>query len=145
MKKSFNIIFSSFALFTLIACTGFNESKQPSSIQESDSSLAESQMTTEASTLSISSKSTSSISSIELVYYHVTFKNYDETILEEKDVLSGEEAVYEGKTPTKEEDDEFTYEFDGWDKELTSIVSDLVTIAQFKAVSKIDWGPIIWL
>ena len=35
-------------------------------------------------------------------------------------------AYFSGKIPTKEEDDEFTYEFQGWDKEdeLLAVSSD---------------------
>ena len=82
-------------------------------------------------------------SSISPVYYHVVFKNYDEAVLSEIDVLQGTEAVYSGETPIKAEDDEFTYEFDGWDKDLTNIQADVTTYATYKYVAKENWGPII--
>ena len=79
-------------------------------------------------------------------YYHVVFQNYDETVLLEIDVLEGNEAVYSGETPTKPEDDEFTYEFEKWDQEdnLKVITSDVTTKAVYKATAKENWGPIIW-
>ena len=84
-------------------------------------------------------------SSISPVYYHVVFKNYDEVILSEIDVLQGTEAVYSGETPTKAEDDEFTYEFNGWDKDLTNIQADVTTLATYKPVAKEGWGGLTWL
>ena len=76
----------------------------------------------------------------------MTFINDDEakTILYEIDVLEGQEAIYSGETPTKEEDDEFTYEFQGWDVDLKVITSEVTTKATYKAVAKENWGPIIW-
>ena len=55
-------------------------------------------------------------------------------------------AYFSGKIPTKEEDDEFTYEFQGWDKEdeLLAVSSDITTRAVYKATAKENWGPIIW-
>ena len=76
----------------------------------------------------------------------MVFQNYDETVLLEIDVLEGNEAVYSGETPTKPEDDEFTYEFEKWDQEdnLKAVTSDVTTKAVYKATAKENWGPIIW-
>lgn len=93
--------------------------------------------------ISITSGDVSSSSNKEDTYYHVTFVNYDESVLYEVDVLEGNKALYSGETPTKEEDDEFTYEFIGWDQNLESISSDVTTVAQFKANAKENWGHII--
>ena len=49
--------------------------------------------------------------STPLPVYHVTFLNYDNSLLYEVDVIKRHEAVYGGETPTKPEDDEFTYEY----------------------------------
>ena len=97
-----------------------------------------------SSSHSASSSNNSSSSLPQEVYYHVTFLNYDETKLYEVDVLEGHEAVYSGETPTKAEDEEFTYEFDGWDKDLTNIQADVTTVATYKYVAKENWGPITW-
>ena len=115
MKKVLKILLSSFALFALISCV------DQSGNENSSSSVP------------------------QPVYCHVTFLNYDETKLYEVDVLEGHEAVYSGETPTKAEDDEFTYEFQGWDKELTSIQADVTTVAQFKEIAKENWGGLTWL
>lgn len=55
-------------------------------------------------------------------------------------------AYFSGKIPTKEEDDEFTYEFQGWDKEdeLLAVSYDITTKAVYKATAKENWGPIQW-
>lgn len=91
-----------------------------------------------------SSSSESESSSQEGTYYHVTFVNYDDSVLYEVDVLEGEAAVYGGDTPVKKADDDFEYEFDGWDKDLSSITSDVTAKAQYKSVPKKEWGPINW-
>ena len=133
MKKQLSLLISSFVIFSLISCnTPQEESKQNNSKEDSSNPILISSEIDPSTSLSIE------------VYYHVTFVNYDESILYEYDVLEGSEATYSGEDPTKEEDDEFTYEFDGWDKELTNIQSDTTFVAQYKAVAKENWGPIIW-
>ncbi|MBQ6730644.1 MAG: hypothetical protein IJR08_01915 [Bacilli bacterium] len=127
MKKVFKILLSSFALFSLIACVDTNNDS--SSENKIDSS-------------SIESPSSSSLVPQE-VYYHVTFLNYDETKLYEVDVLEGHEAVYSGETPIRPEDDDFTYTFKEWDKDLSKITEDVTTKAVYDLTAKNNWGPII--
>ena len=81
---------------------------------------------------------------IPIVYYHVTFVNYNDDVLYETNVREGREAIYDGETPTKPEDDEFKYEFKGWDKDLSPINSEVTIKATFKEIAKEGWGPIIW-
>ena len=93
-----------------------------------------------------SSEESSSESSIQ-TYYHVKFVNYDDSLLYEVDVLEGSTATYVGETPTKPDYDIYTYVFDGWDKDLTVINSDLTTKAQYDQKVKEEeqgWGPIHW-
>ena len=113
MKKVLKILLSSFALFTLISCV------DQSGNENSSSSIP------------------------QPVYYHVTFLNYDETKLYEVDVLEGTEAVYSGETPTTPEDDDFTYTFKEWEKDLSRITEDLTTKAVYELTAKNNWGPII--
>ena len=152
MKKIIKIAFTSIAVFSLISCvdnqTSNNES---SSIYEQSSSIESESSSNEGQSSSINDSSSSSESSSSVpqeIYYHVTFINddEDETVLYEVDVLEGTEAVYSGETPTKAEDDEFTYEFQGWDKEdeLKQVEADVTTKAVYKAKGKENWSPIHW-
>lgn len=131
-----------------------SSSTQPiSSSSSAEPSSSSSQVSSGSSEQSSSSSSSPSSSSEEpsssvptSTYYHVVFQNYDETVLLEIDVLEGNEAVYSGETPTKPEDDEFTYEFEKWDQEdnLKAVTSDVTTKAVYKATAKENWGPIHW-
>ena len=133
MKKHLSLLLSTLVIFSLISC---NKEQQEQPVDSKDSSSLPILIT--------SSLDDNTSSKKEDVYYHVVFINYDETVLYEADVLEGNAAIYSGEEPVKAEDDEFTYEFDGWDKDLTNIQSDTIFIAQFKAVAKENWGPIHW-
>lgn len=74
----------------------------------------------------------SSLSSI----CHVKFLNYDEELLEEKDVDFGEKVFYEGETPTRESDDMYDYKFIGWDRDLDEVTENLTAIAQYERYQK---------
>ena len=111
-----------------------------SSVEQSSTLNGESSSSEVVSTSSSDSQS----SSLEGTYYHVTFVNYDDSVLYETDVLEGTEAVYVGEEPTKPEDNEFTYTFKEWDKDLSSITSDLTVKAVYNQIDKISYGPIIW-
>ena len=171
MKGNLRLILSSIVLFSLISCgtakqsssSQISDNSTDSSIEEpssSDSSSEEksssqessseqssipssSEETSSSSEESSSSESSSESSIPEGTYYHVTFVNYDDSVLYEVDVLEGTEAIYCGETPIKPEDDEFTYEFDGWDKDLTNIQADVTTMATYRFVAKDNWGPLI--
>ena len=81
---------------------------------------------------------------VSATYHHVRFVNYDNTLLEEQDVQHGQPVTYKGILPVKPEDDEFTYEFLTWDKDLSSITSDITAKATYTAIPKEDWGSVIW-
>lgn len=97
----------------------------------------------------LSNSPTSVVESLEpaasvAVYHHVRFVNYDNALLEEQDVLHGQPVTYKGILPTQPEDDEFTYEFLKWDKDLSSVTSDMTIKATYTAIPKEDWGSVIW-
>ena len=121
-----------------------SSSSVSSAVPSSSSSQEQSSSSSSSNPSSSSEEPSSSVPTP--TYYHVVFQNYDETVLLEVDVLEGNEAVYSGETPTKPEDDEFTYEFEKWDQEdnLKVITSDVTTKAVYKATAKENWGPIIW-
>ena len=68
--------------------------------------------------------------------FSVKFKNYDDTLLYETTVNSGDTAIYKGPTPTRPETDEYTYTFNSWSESLENIRADLVVIAQYLAEKK---------
>ena len=48
----------------------------------------------------------------------------------------GEKPEYTGATPSKAETSRYTYEFDGWDPEISEATSDVTYTAKFKAIGK---------
>ena len=142
MRKVFSLFLSSFAIFTLVACSHDPSSSSDIISSEPSPSIEEVSSNT-SSIISSESEPESSVEPIP-VYYHVIFQNYDDSVLEEVDVLEGSEALYSGQTPEKPEDGEFTYEFIGWDKEeeLKAVSSNITTKATFKYTPKENWGPI---
>ena len=75
-----------------------------------------------------------SITSINpVVYYTVTFKNYDGTVLATQKVEAGDDAYYYGSNPQKAMDENYMYVFKGWDIDLENVSSDLTATAQFEA------------
>ena len=170
MKGNLRLILSSIVLFSLISCgtakqssssqisdnstdisieePSSSDSSEESSSQESSSEQSSipssSEETSSSSEASSSSESSSESSIPEGTYYHVTFVNYDDSVLYEVDVLEGTEAIYGGETPIKPEDDEFTYEFKGWDQDLTNIQMEMTTKAEYSYTAKENWGSIIW-
>ena len=147
MKKHLSLLLSTLVIFSLISC---NKEQQEQPVDSKDSSslpiLITSALDTSSTSNEAPSSNTVSTTSTgqEETYYHVTFVNYDETVLYEADVLEGNAALYSGEEPVKAEDEECTYKFIGWDKDLTNIQSDTTFVAQFEAVSKGQWGPINW-
>ena len=68
-------------------------------------------------------------------YYTVTFKNWDGTILEEKQVEYNSNVVYSGETPSRN-DENYIYTWSGWDKSTSNVKSDLILTATFDSYSK---------
>ena len=79
----------------------------------------------------------SEIVSYTIPTYTVTWKNYDGSVLEtDTGVVHGTTPTYNGATPTKPEDENFTYTFNGWSPALEAVTGDVEYVAQFTAVSK---------
>lgn len=69
-------------------------------------------------------------------YYKVEFLDYDGKLIATQTYLAGSKVVF-ARVPTRAEDDENTYKFAGWDKELeTSVQSDLTYTATYTATPK---------
>ena len=70
--------------------------------------------------------------------YTIVFKNYDDTVLSTKTYHYGD-TVTVPTTPTKESDQEYDYEFTGWDSEVTTVTGDKTYKAQFKRVDNAEY------
>lgn len=68
--------------------------------------------------------------------YTITWKNYDGTILETDTVTEGETPVYSGSTPTRAEDDQYTYTFNGWNKTVVAATADATYTATYAQTAK---------
>ncbi|MCI2085561.1 MAG: InlB B-repeat-containing protein [Olsenella sp.] len=63
--------------------------------------------------------------------YTVTWANADGTVISTQKVAYGETPKYEGATPTKPADSQYTYTFKGWNPEVTKVTGDVTYTAQF--------------
>lgn len=66
--------------------------------------------------------------------FTIKFLNEDGTVLQVKTYKKGEMPVLECEEPTKTANATYHYEFNGWDKELTSVDSNKTYIVKFKAL-----------
>ena len=74
-------------------------------------------------------------------YYTVKWNIYDNTNLETDYCTYYQMPTYDSATPVRPADEEYTYEFIGWDKEVVRVTGDAVYTAQFKAVAKVQPNP----
>lgn len=64
--------------------------------------------------------------------YTITWKNLDGSVLEiDNNVKKGTLPTYDGATPTRPDDGEYTYSWSGWDPEVTAVTSDQTYIATY--------------
>ena len=68
--------------------------------------------------------------------YTVRFVNYNGTELQATEYAYGETPAYTGLTPTKAEDAQYTYAFDGWMPALAAVTGNATYTASFKATEK---------
>ena len=65
--------------------------------------------------------------------YTVTWKNYDGTVLEvDEELAAGTMPTYDSAEPTKLQDAQFNYIFDGWTPEVKEVSADVEYVAKFK-------------
>ncbi len=72
----------------------------------------------------------------EAVMHNVIWQNWDGTELGTNQVEDGQTASYQGETPTRAEDETYTYEFAGWDQALEPVYADMTYTAVYNAVEK---------
>lgn len=68
--------------------------------------------------------------------YEITFQTDDGEVLVVETYVYGQTPEYSGDTPVKAEDDDYTYEFSGWDKEFETVTGEQVYTAVFTAIEK---------
>ena len=65
--------------------------------------------------------------------YTVTWKNFDGTVLEvDEDLSAGTVPTYDGLEPTRTQDAEFNYIFDGWSPAVGEVSENTEYVAKFK-------------
>ena len=72
--------------------------------------------------------------------YTVTWLNDDGATIDTTTVYYGDMPEYNGTTPEKDEDDDFTYTFAGWTPEVVAVTGDVEYTATFDAVAKYEAG-----
>ena len=133
------LAFSSVGLFS---CKLNNSNSASSLTNQSSESISHESLVD--SSINSSSLIDDSSSIENQIYHSVKFVNYDGSELYVTEVLHGDKVEYKGETPTKKADDEFTYEFKGWDIDLNNILKDELITAQYDAKPKTNWGEISW-
>ena len=66
--------------------------------------------------------------------YTITWKNYDGSVLELDEKVSKDTVpTYDGLTPTKDSDAQYSYVWTGWTPEVVEATADVEYVATFKA------------
>ena len=64
--------------------------------------------------------------------YTITFVNHNDEVLYSADFEYGATPAYDGETPVKAGDAQFSYAFTGWDPEIAKVTGDATYTAQFE-------------
>lgn len=118
-----------------VSSTNASTSSEKSPSQHSSESFQTSSSSSSSdytSNTSESSSSGTSSSAPTIKRYTITWKNYDGTVLEiDKNVKEGTMPSYDGKTPTRADDGEYTYTFSGWNPTVSLAKSDQTYVATY--------------
>ncbi|MBR0139075.1 MAG: leucine-rich repeat protein [Firmicutes bacterium] len=76
------------------------------------------------------------VANFKLKTFLITFVNPDGTELFSDEFDYGTEPVYGGEDPTMDDDEEYTYEFTGWDPNIAEVTEEAVYTACYDAILK---------
>ena len=75
--------------------------------------------------------------SFETNSYTITWQNYDGTVLKtEENVLFGTMPAYDGENPEREADVQFSYDFAGWEPQVTAVSKNVTYTATYEETTK---------
>ena len=142
----------------LVSCSEFSETVPDETVSETekDSEIEEVDQETEtdreATETAIGDPETVTETESETEQlFELIFQNEDGTELWRTTVSGGAEVVYGGEEPQKDEDEQYTYRFSGWDQDFSLVTQDMIITACFEQIPKNniaddgnEWGDITW-
>ena len=76
-------------------------------------------------------------------YYRIVWKNYDGSILEtDRRVKENTIPTYNGSTPTRPADSNYTYTWSGWNPAVVAVTKDAIYTATYKSTPKGSGDPV---
>ena len=72
----------------------------------------------------------------EPIMYEIKFVNYNGDVLQKSNVAYGETPEYNGETPTKTADAQYTYTFSGWSPAIATVTGAATYTAQFSSTTR---------